>query len=210
MYEFKLRQLTDKPDAQLMKEALTVDFNGRQAENDGVQLDHLEMLVQKINNANDLKKTRDMATPARPPPIIQHKRHPQNSNPVDNRNRTTKQPSCSTRLPRLRPSHAIPPKPAHKACGWSVLRMYSEESEIRVHRKPAKHAPPNLSLSPGGGKGGAVLVLTQCVDDIGLDRTCPPFSVDGEAEKDEGLQENIVRCAETQSCGAHERDWIDE
>ncbi|KAG1829284.1 hypothetical protein EV424DRAFT_1642193 [Suillus variegatus] len=126
--------------------------------------------------------------------------------------------------------------------GWSVLRMCSEESEIRVHRKPAKHAPPNLSLSPGHspakhqpphlsnrtpnprnfpsfnallsiffeeGKEERSLSLLNALMISALIEPVP-FSVDGEAEKDEGLQENIVRCAETQSCGAHERDWIDE
>ncbi|KAG2117160.1 armadillo-type protein [Suillus discolor] len=46
-----------KPDAQLMKEALTVGLDERQAEDDRLQaLDDLEMLVQNIDNANDLAK----------------------------------------------------------------------------------------------------------------------------------------------------------
>ncbi|KAG1896250.1 armadillo-type protein [Suillus fuscotomentosus] len=46
-----------KPDAQLMKEALTVGLDERQAEDDRLQaLDDLEMLVQNIDNANDLTK----------------------------------------------------------------------------------------------------------------------------------------------------------
>ncbi|KAG1721961.1 armadillo-type protein [Suillus lakei] len=46
-----------KPDAQLMKEALSVGLDERQAEDDRLQaLDDLEMLVQNIDNANDLKK----------------------------------------------------------------------------------------------------------------------------------------------------------
>ncbi|KAG2151100.1 armadillo-type protein [Suillus bovinus] len=46
-----------KPDAQLMKEALTVGLDERQTEDDRLQaLDDLEMLVQNIDNANDLKK----------------------------------------------------------------------------------------------------------------------------------------------------------
>ncbi|KAG1732659.1 armadillo-type protein [Suillus paluster] len=157
-----------KPDAQLMKEALKVGVDETQAEDDRLKaLDDLEMLVQNIDNANDLKKlkmweplhglllasgTSDalkmqtlwiIGTALQNNPAAQLAYLDLEPLPALIRLLSPSYNSAKTRsravyaLSGLLKLNAAAVQQMSAAGGWSALRICLEDSEIRVRRKTA-------------------------------------------------------------------------
>ncbi|KAG2344610.1 Fes1-domain-containing protein [Suillus weaverae] len=155
-----------KPDAQLMKEALTKGLDETQAEDDRLQaLDDLEMLVQNIDNANDLKKlgiwqplhnllqssnTSDplkmqtlwiIGTALQNNPAAQLAYLDLDPLPALLKSLSPTSSSAETRsralyaLSGLLKLNAAAVQQMGVVGGWSALRMCLEDSEIRVRRK---------------------------------------------------------------------------
>ncbi|KAG2117729.1 armadillo-type protein [Suillus clintonianus] len=157
-----------KPDAQLMKEALKIGVDETQAEDDRLQaLDDLEMLVQNIDNANDLKKlgmweplhglltassTTDalkmqtlwiIGTALQNNPAAQLAYLELEPLPALIRSLSPSYNSAETRsravyaLSGLLKLNAAAVQQMSVVGGWSALRASLEDSEIRVRRKTA-------------------------------------------------------------------------
>ncbi|KAG0706248.1 armadillo-type protein [Suillus ampliporus] len=157
-----------KPDAQLMKEALQIGVDETQAEDDRLKaLDDLEMLVQNIDNANDLKKlkmweplhglllasgTSDalkmqtlwiIGTALQNNPAAQLAYVDLEPLPALVRSLSPSYNSAETRsravyaLSGLLKLNAVAVQQMSAAGGWSALRTSLEDSEIRVRRKTA-------------------------------------------------------------------------